>query len=135
MRGLGRWILAGLIVAACVISPPDTMPQTRVFYRAEQWLATSPETQLLLVRGTLRAWEQLAESAENQGLPGGRLPIREREALRLVECIHLHPGLTLEQVRQAIQLHAIRHREEIFSAFGDLAAQALVMPCRRRDPE
>jgi hypothetical protein len=99
----------------------------RIFYRAQDWLGTSPETQMSLLRGTLRAWEEVAEAAEAQDQ---RLSARERNALRLLECIRVRPGLTLEAVRQAIQQHARQHPEGVFSTFGDLAARALERRCR-----
>ncbi len=128
-----RWAFAGLLMAAWLTSPPSANPGTRIFYRAQDWLATSPEVQRLLVHGTLRAWEELAETAEADGRPVEQLPVREREAMRLLECIRVHPGLTVEEVRQTIQRYARQHPEEIFSAFGDLAGRALAHACRLPD--
>jgi hypothetical protein len=108
---------------------PVPAQTTRIFYRAEDWLTTSPETQTLLVTGILRAWEQVAEAAEARGPAGEELSIREREALRLMECIQVSPGLTLEEVRQAIHAYAATHSTDIFSTVGDLAGRALDRRC------
>ena len=106
-----------------------TAQTTRIFYRAEDWLTTSPETQTLLVTGILRAWEQIAEAVEARGPAGEELSIREREALQLMECIRVSPGLTLEEVRQAIQAYAAAHPTDIFSTVGDMAGRALDRRC------
>jgi hypothetical protein len=128
--GIGRrrrWGTAGLAVVACLTVLATLAGAARIFYHAKDWLGTSPETQLRLLRGTLRAWEEVAEAAEGWDHP---LSAREREALRLVECIRLRPGLTLEAVRQVIQTYAGEHPAGVFSTFGDLAARALEGPCR-----
>ncbi|HEX9898073.1 MAG TPA: hypothetical protein VGC81_02550 [Candidatus Methylomirabilis sp.] len=106
-----------------------TAQTTRIFYRAEDWLTTSPETQTLLVTGILRAWEQIAEAVEARGPAGEELSIREREALQLMECIRVSPGLTLEEVRQAIHAYAATHPTDIFSTVGDMAGRALDRRC------
>ncbi len=106
-----------------------TAQTTRIFYRAEDWLTTLPETQTLLVAGILRAWEQVAEAVEARAPSGEELSIREREALRLMECIQVSPGLTLEEVRLAIHAYAAMHPTDIFSTVGDLAGRALDRRC------
>ncbi len=126
----GTWLIGAAFLLAWLTLPPVTGRAERIFYRAKDWLATSPETQMRLVTGTHRAWEQEAETAEARGPSGERLSAAERVALRLLECIHVRPGLTLEEVRQAIQGYAGQHPEEIFSSFADLAARALERPCR-----
>jgi hypothetical protein len=108
---------------------PVSAQTTRILYRAEDWLTTSPETQTLMLTGILRAWEQVAESVEARGPAGKELAIREREALRLMECIQVSPGLTLEEVRQAIHAYAAAHPTDIFSTVGDLAGRALDRRC------
>ena len=125
-----RWALIGAILLAMPPWRAGTAQAQRIFYYTRGWLATSPETQMRLVAGTLRAWEELAEAAEARGPAAEALPAREREALRLMECIRVFPGLTVEEVRQAIQAYASRHPEEVFSSFGDLAGRALARPCR-----
>lgn len=101
----------------------------RIFYRSRDWLATSAETQMRLVNETLRAWDEVAEAAESRGPGGEPLSVREREALRLLECIRIHPGLTSEDVRRAVQAYVENHPQKIFASFGDLAARALSLPC------
>ena len=102
---------------------------TRIFYRAGDWLTTSSETQTLMVAGILRAWEQIAEAVEARGPAGKELSMREREALQLMECIRVSPGLTVEEVRQAIHAYAATHPTDIFSTVGDLAGRALGRRC------
>lgn len=82
-----------------------------------------------LLNGTLLAWEEVAEAAEAREPAGEPLSVREREALRLLECIRVHPGLTPEDVRQAVQSYADEHPHDIFASFGDLATRALSRPC------
>lgn len=102
---------------------------TRIFYRAADWLTTSPETQMHLINGTLRAWEEKADTLESRGPGEGRLSVREREMLRLLECVRVTPGLTPEEVRRAIEVYAAQHREAIFSSFADVAGRALDRRC------
>ncbi|MBI2164384.1 MAG: hypothetical protein HYW08_06795 [candidate division NC10 bacterium] len=122
--------MAGAILLALLASHPIAGRAQRIFYRSQDWLATSPETQMRLLNGTLRAWEEVAEAAEARGSGGDPLSVREREALRLLECIQIRPGLTPPAVRQAIQSYAGEHPQEIFASFGDLAARALSRPCQ-----
>lgn len=114
------WLLSGLAVSA---------QTTRIFYRAEGWLTTSAEVQLHLVNGTLRAWEEMADSIEARGPGEDRLTVRESETLRLLECVRVAPGLTPEEVRRAIQGYAAQHREAIYGTFADLAGRALDRRC------
>jgi hypothetical protein len=46
-----------------------------------------------------------------------------------MECIQVSPGLTLEEVRQAIHAYAATHSTDIFSTVGDLAGRALDRRC------
>lgn len=108
---------------------PVTAQTTRTFYRVEDWLTTSPETQMHLINGTLRAWEETADAIEARGPRENRLSVRESETLRLLECVRVTPVLTPEQVRRAIQVYAVQHREAIFSTFADLAGRALDRRC------
>lgn len=108
---------------------PVPAQTTRSFYRAEEWLTTSPETQTLMVTGILRAYEQVAEAVEARGPAGEGPSIREREALRLLECVRVSPGLTMEEVRQAVHAYAAAHPTDIFSTVGDLAGRALDRRC------
>lgn len=114
---------------ALLTSPPIAGWAQRIFYRTQDWLATSPETQMRLVNGTLLAWEEVAEAAEARGPAGDPLSVREREALRFLECIRVRPGLTPEDVRQTVQSYAGEHPKEIFASFGDLVARALSRFC------
>ena len=122
--------VAGAILLALLALPPTAGWAQRIFYRTQDWLATSPETQMRLLNGTLRAWEAVAEAAEAREPAGEPLSVREREALRLLECIRVHPGLTPEEIRQAVQSYADEHPHDIFANFGDLGARALSRPCR-----
>ena len=108
---------------------PVTAQTTRIFYRAADWLSTLPETQMHLINGTLRAWEELADTIEARGPREDRLSGHEREMLRLLECVRVAPGLTPEEVRRAIEVYAAQHREAIFSTFADLAGRALDRRC------
>lgn len=114
------WLLSGLAISAQTI---------RIFYRAAGWLSTSPETQMHLIHGTLQAWEEMADTIEARGPREGRLSVRDSETLRLLECVRIAPGLTPDQVRQAIQAYAAQHREAIFNSFADLAGRALDRRC------
>ncbi len=114
------WLLSGLAISA---------QTTRIFYRAEGWLTTSPETQTHLIYGTLQAWEEMADTIEARGPRESRLSVRESETLRLLECVRVAPGLTPEQMRQAIQAYAAQHREAIFSTFAVLVGRALDRRC------
>jgi len=108
---------------------PVAAQTTRIFYRAGDWLSTLPETQMHLINGTLRAWEELADSIEARGPGSDRLSVRDREVLRLLECVRVAPGLTPEEVRRAIEVYAAQNREAVFSAFADLAGRALDRRC------
>jgi hypothetical protein len=108
---------------------PVPAQTTRSLYRAADWLAAAPETQMHLIHGTLRGWEELADAIEAQEPEGDRLPARDREMLRLLECVRIAPALTPEQVRQAIQAYAAQHRDAVFTTFGDLAGRALDRRC------
>lgn len=131
-RWAGRMVPAAILSVFLVVSPMVGHAD-RIFFRAQVWLTTSPETQLRLVTGTLRAWEELAEAAEARGPAAERLSVAEREALRLLECLRERPGLTLEDVRQTIQVYAGQHPEGVFSTFGDMAVLALDRRCPGRD--
>ena len=123
-----RWLIGASLVM--LLSPGVVTAQTtRIFYRAESWLTTSPETRMHLINGTLRAWEELADTIEARGPREDRLSGQERETLRLLECVRITPGLTPEQVGRAIQVYAAQHREAIFSTFADLVGRALDRRC------
>ena len=137
-----RWLVgASLMMLLCAGTQPTrlnssrvgwvpvTAQTTRIFYRAADWLSTLPETQMHLINGTLRAWEELADTIEARGPREDRLSGHERETLRLLECVRVAPGLTPEEVRRAIQVYAGQHREAIFSTFADLAGRALDRRC------
>jgi hypothetical protein len=82
-----------------------------------------------MINGTLRAWEEVADALEGRGSREDRLSVREREMLRLLECVRVAPGLTPEEVRRAIEVYATQHREAIFGSFADLAGRALDRRC------
>ena len=121
--------LVGTILVILLSAVAVSAQTTRIFYRAEDWLTTSPETQTLLVTGILRAWEQVAEAVEARGPTSEKLSSREREAVHFLECIQVSPGLTVEEVRQALQVYAAAHPTRIFSTVGDLAGRALDRRC------
>jgi hypothetical protein len=54
--------------------------------------------------------------------------------LRLVACIQGSPGLTLEEVRQAIQVYAAAHPPRIFGTVADLAGRATDRGCPASSP-
>ena len=88
-----RWLVGASLVM--LLSPGVVTAQTtRSFYRVADWLAASPETQMHLINGTLRAWEEMADTIEARGPGNDRLSALERETLRLLECVRVAPVLT-----------------------------------------
>jgi hypothetical protein len=60
-------MIIGLILLAFLASPPIARGEGRIFYRAQDWLDTSPETQMLLLNGTLRAWQEVDRRCRASG--------------------------------------------------------------------
>jgi hypothetical protein len=100
-----------------------------VFYRARDWLDTSPATQLTLARAAIRAWEGLAQQADARAAAGGMLSVRERHALHAVDCLSARPDITPEVVRAAIQAIVAGRPDGVWAHFSDLAGHALDQLC------
>lgn len=125
-RILFLWTFA---LAAAGASAGGLAEAARIFYRARDWLQTSPAIQMRLVAETTRAWGAIADDAEQKTAAGEALSVREREAVRAMECISLSPGLTAEEIRRAIDAYVTRHPDRVYGNFGDLAWRALDSLC------
>lgn len=118
-----------LAVVALLVSVPPPAHAARIFYRAQDWLNTSSLTQLALARAAIRAWEELAGQAEARPEATQAFPVRERHALRAVDCLSARREITAETIRAAIEAIAAARPDGVWAHFSDLAAQALDQVC------
>ncbi|MBI4608926.1 MAG: hypothetical protein HY726_07960 [Candidatus Rokubacteria bacterium] len=117
LTGATRLLLPLCLLAASV----QLAPAERIFYRGGLWLETSASVQRLSLHGVLEAWERIARSAE-----AGELSLRQREAVRLHECLTRRShGELLERVAELSRAQPDR----VYYSLSDFIAEGLKDLC------
>lgn len=114
------FLLAFLILASAW---PGAAGAQRIFYRSGTWLEASPSVQRLSLLGVLQAWERLAESVEE-----GRSSLRQREALRLHDCLTGGSRSTAELLEQ-VTAFSLAHPDRVYYSLTDFIAEGLKNLC------
>jgi len=123
-------LLLGFAVALLLPAEPAA---ERIFYRAEIWLETSPRVQHLSLVGALRGWEKVAIEARQAAVAGGALSKRQREILRLQECVRGRSPRSTEELLRVVTVFAAREPERVFYSLSDFIAEGLKEFCASVD--
>jgi hypothetical protein len=118
-----RRALGSLLIGLALAAWPLEARGDRIFYRSALWLETSPGVQRLSLLGVLQAWETLAGRD-----PGEPLPFRQREFVRLHECLQAR-GHTTDDLLARLTRFSQAHPERTFYSFTDFATEALRPLC------
>jgi hypothetical protein len=121
------WIAGLLLAGAAVDAAAD-----RIFYRAETWLETSPEVRRLSVVGVLQGWARVAGDAEEAALAERPLSLRQREALRLAECLLGSTPRPVPEILERVTAFASADPQRVFYSLSDFVAASLVGLCPAR---
>ncbi len=127
MRAVTAALVGALLVGAAVDAAAD-----RIFYRAETWLETSPDVQRLSVIGVLDGWAHVAAEAEDAALAGAPLSHRQREAVRLTDCLTGPTRRAVPEIQDRVTAFASVDPKRIFYSLSDFVAASLVSFCRGR---
>ncbi|MBI4587853.1 MAG: hypothetical protein HY725_03360 [Candidatus Rokubacteria bacterium] len=105
----------------------------RIFYRGEIWLETSPSVQHLSLVGVLRAWEEVAAEVRKPARAGETPSGRQREVLRLHECLTAGSRRSTEELLQVVvTTFGALEPERVFYSLSEFIAEALRELCRSR---
>ncbi|MBI1893330.1 MAG: hypothetical protein HYS14_04390 [Candidatus Rokubacteria bacterium] len=105
---------------------------SRIFYRSSTWLETSPAVQRSSLAEVLTAWRATADEVLERAVVGEPLTVREREALRLTDCVAGNASPDFETIQARITAYALAHPNKVFSSIADFVASALGPLCPRR---
>lgn len=122
--------LAVVLLLALVL--PAHAGGSRIFYRSSTWLETSPAVQRSSVTEVLAAWQATADEVIERAVAGGPLTVRQREALRLMDCVAGSAPLALETIQARLTAYGLAHPDRVFSSIADFVASALDQLCPRR---
>jgi hypothetical protein len=117
-----RAVLLCLIVASLW---PGAASADRVFYRSGVWLETSAGVRRLSLLGVLRAWEQLAETAAP-----GSLSLRQREAMRLHDCL-IRTARSHDEMLERVTSLSRAYPDRIHYSLSDFIADGVKDLCPR----
>ncbi|MBI2466464.1 MAG: hypothetical protein HYV62_01380 [Candidatus Rokubacteria bacterium] len=101
----------------------------RIFYRARTWLETSPAVQRLSLDGVLRGWERVATEVEEAAMADQPLSRRQREALRLTDCLAERARRGAAELLERATAFAAAEPDRIFYSLSDFLAAALKALC------
>ena len=105
---------------------------SRLFYRSSIWLETSPAVQRSSLAEVLTAWRTTADEVLERAVGGEPLTVREREALRLTDCVAGSASPDFEAIQARLTAYALAHPQKVFSSIADFVASALGSLCPRR---
>ncbi len=103
----------------------DAAEADRIFCRGGSWLETSSSVQRLSLLGVLRGWEQVAQVAA-----GDALSLRQREALRLQDCLARNSYST-DELLSRITAFSFAHPDRVYYSLSDFIAEGLKPLCER----
>lgn len=103
----------------------------RIFYRAGTWLETSPAVQRLSFEGVLRGWERVASEVEEAAMSGQPLSRREREVLRLTDCLTGPARRPTGDLLGRVTAFAAADPDRVFYSLSDFLAASLKDLCPR----
>jgi hypothetical protein len=125
-------VLAASIVGVLLVGAAVGAAADRIFYRAETWLETSRDVKRLSVIGVLEGWTRVAGEAEDAVLAGVPLSHRQREALRLTDCLTGSTRRSVTEILERVTAFASIDPKRVFYSLSDFLAASLVGVCSAR---
>lgn len=126
-RRAGLAAATALLASAVVALPTPPASAERIFFRGETWLETSPSVQHLSLVGVLRAWERIAREALS--VAGPALSRREREAIRLYDCLLAPSPRPVDELLRVVTAFGAKDPERVFYSLSDFIGEGLRQLC------
>jgi hypothetical protein len=121
-----------MIVFMAWIRDIDRVEIGQVFYRAAIWLGTSPDVQRLSLLGVLDGWARIAGEAGEAIMAGAPPSHRQREALRLADCLLGSTRRSLSEMTERATTFALADPQRVFYSLSDVLAASLASVCSAR---